>query len=86
MVTVTERKLQPAESGPSGSSTGSADSGSGRARPSASYTIGNGSPQYRCLAKSQSRSLYSTRACPRPSVASRLVMASFAEATLSPFR
>src|SRR6266545_307794 len=36
------------KSASSGSSTGSIDSGSAIGRPCSSYTIGNGSPQYRC--------------------------------------
>ena len=74
------------KSSTSGSSSGSIDSGSATGRPVSSYTIGNGSPQYRCRLNSQSRSRNVTAPSPWPSRSSHSMIVALASATSRPSR
>ncbi len=67
----------------SGKTTGSIDSGSAIG-PASSYTIGNGSPQYRWRLNNQSRSLYVTVGRPKPDRPSHSEIARLASSTRSP--
>ena len=70
----------------SGSATGSIDSGSAIGRPVSSYTIGNGSPQYRWRLNSQSRSLYVIAPAPLFVSSSHSVILRLASSTCRPSR
>jgi hypothetical protein len=68
----------------SGSRTGSAVSDSATASPRESYTMGNGSPQYRCLENSQSRNRWDRAPWPAPRASSQPTVAAIASGLLSP--
>lgn len=77
-------KVRGAKSGVSGNATGSIDSGNATGRPSLSYTMGNGSPQYRCRENNQSRNRYVTVPEPAPRSSSHAMIVCFASSTLIP--